>query len=181
VFAAAAAVIQDVGIVAAGFFQGIGQDGQLFESPPVVDVLSDVSDASRIPRQPGWGDNRHRVKRIGNDTTEQVGLRKSNPTCECGSVRGRARAGGEKEEGRPLDCCSCRPALAASETGRHRKRDDPDEKRPGDDGRMKEAGLGWISPGRLEGTARVSSTAARPKPEEKGTEQGRRKPAARCS
>ena len=44
------AVVQDVGVVAAGVFEGVGEDGQAIEGTFVVDGLSQGGDVAGEPR-----------------------------------------------------------------------------------------------------------------------------------
>ena len=46
-----AAVVEDVGVVAAGVFEGIGEDGQVLEPPFVLEGLRDPSAAIIFPLQ----------------------------------------------------------------------------------------------------------------------------------
>jgi S1-C subfamily serine protease len=54
VFARFAAVAQDVGVVAAGVFEGVGEDRQAVECPFVVDRPCDLDHRAVIPIQPSW-------------------------------------------------------------------------------------------------------------------------------
>jgi hypothetical protein len=53
-----AAVVQDVGIVAARFFQGVGQDRQTVKYPVIINGLGDSLYYSLIPSQPRRIDGR---------------------------------------------------------------------------------------------------------------------------
>jgi len=58
-------VFEDRGIRAAGFFQGIGQDGQAVEGSVVVDAFGEGVHGRRLPR----GVERDGAKRIAEDAT----------------------------------------------------------------------------------------------------------------
>jgi hypothetical protein len=47
-----AAVVEDVGVCAAGYFKGVSEDGQTVECPLVVDGLGEFGDGAIIPGQP---------------------------------------------------------------------------------------------------------------------------------
>jgi len=49
VFAGLTTVFQHVGVVATGFFEGIGQDGEFIKSSLIVNLLSYRNDASVVP------------------------------------------------------------------------------------------------------------------------------------
>jgi hypothetical protein len=65
----AAAVIQDVGMVAAGFFERIGQNRHVFKAALIVNGSRDGSDGGA----PG-GIECHGAEGIGEDTANKVGL-----------------------------------------------------------------------------------------------------------
>ena len=64
------AMVQDVGVIAASVFEGIGEDGQAVEGAVVVDGLSQGGDVRRSP----GGVERDGAEGIAEDSTEQVGL-----------------------------------------------------------------------------------------------------------
>jgi hypothetical protein len=43
---------EDVGVGAAGVFEGVGQDAQVLEGPLVVDAAGDGRDGAGVPLQP---------------------------------------------------------------------------------------------------------------------------------
>jgi hypothetical protein len=45
-------VIQDVGVVTARVFEGVGEDGQSIEGPSIVDTISEASDRATLPTEP---------------------------------------------------------------------------------------------------------------------------------
>ena len=51
--AVAAAVGEDLGIGAAGFFEGIGEDGEAVEGAVGVDALGDLGDGGLVPVRQG--------------------------------------------------------------------------------------------------------------------------------
>ena len=46
-------MVEDVGVGAAGFFEGVGQDGQAVEGPIIVDALGQLDDRALVPVH--WG------------------------------------------------------------------------------------------------------------------------------
>ena len=56
VFTRLAAMIEDVAVVAAYFFQGVGKDGHVIGSFFVVNGLSDAAHYSIVPGEPSWVD-----------------------------------------------------------------------------------------------------------------------------
>jgi hypothetical protein len=44
------AVVQDVGVIAAGVFEGVGEGGETVESPVVLDCLGQLADGEGEPR-----------------------------------------------------------------------------------------------------------------------------------
>ena len=71
VFAAAAAVLQHVRVVAAGFFQGVGENGQPVEGPLLVDGLCQVRDGAVVPGQLGRLESRRLAKRVTEEVAEE--------------------------------------------------------------------------------------------------------------
>jgi hypothetical protein len=73
-------VVQEVGVGAAGFLQGIGQDIQSCgvkvaggELPPVVNGLGEFRDEAAVPGEPA-GVDAGGAEGIPNDVTEQMAL-----------------------------------------------------------------------------------------------------------
>jgi hypothetical protein len=73
VFAGLAAMIQNVGIGAAGFFEGVGQNGQTVESAVVIDRLSQLRESAFVPRQPS-GTERDKMEEVAPDVTKNPSL-----------------------------------------------------------------------------------------------------------
>jgi hypothetical protein len=66
-------VTEDVGVGAAGLYQGVGEDGQAVEGPLVVDGLGQPGNRAVIPGQPGWF-NGHRAKRVAEEVSQNFTL-----------------------------------------------------------------------------------------------------------
>ncbi len=67
------AVGENIGIVTAGIFQGIGQDWQLLESSVLINGLSNPHNSGIVPGEPG-GIKDHLSERIAEDIADQCGL-----------------------------------------------------------------------------------------------------------
>ncbi len=65
-----AAMVQNVGVSAARFFQTVGQDGQAIEGPVLVDRLGQFKDAAAAPGHPKGIDGWWRVEGIAEDAAE---------------------------------------------------------------------------------------------------------------
>ena len=70
VFSRPAAVVQDVGVVAAGVFEGVGEDRQAVEGAVVVDGLGKGGDVRCSP----GGMERDGAERVAEDVTNQIRL-----------------------------------------------------------------------------------------------------------
>ena len=68
-----AAMGEDIGVVTASFFQGVGQDGQVAEAAFVVDGLGQLVDGSSIPSEPD-STNKNRATRTVEYVSEQPAL-----------------------------------------------------------------------------------------------------------
>jgi hypothetical protein len=71
VLAGLAAVIQNVGVGAAGFFEGVGQDRQSVKCTLVINLLGQLSHNARFPYQPRWIKN-HTAKSVTENVSEQL-------------------------------------------------------------------------------------------------------------
>jgi hypothetical protein len=73
VLAAGSAMLKDVGVIAAGFFERVGEDRQLGESAIAVNGFRDFRDRIIVPNQPGFLDFCN-VKGVAEQTTQSVTL-----------------------------------------------------------------------------------------------------------
>src|SRR5438477_2682646 len=71
-----AALGEDVGVVTAGVFQGVGKDGQAVEGPVVVDGLGELDQGGVVPDEPGRVDG-NGAEWVGEDFVEQSSLNQS--------------------------------------------------------------------------------------------------------
>src|SRR5262249_44975817 len=67
-----AAVVEDVGVRAAGFFKSICQDRHPAEGPLLVDGLGDPTNRAVIPGKPGRS-NVNRAKRVPEKVAKELG------------------------------------------------------------------------------------------------------------
>jgi hypothetical protein len=64
---------EQVGVRAAGVFEGVGQDRQVVEGAVVVDVPGDRGDGAVVPLQPrGFGGDR--AERVAEDVADEISL-----------------------------------------------------------------------------------------------------------
>src|SRR5437868_4933782 len=82
--AEATAMGEQIGVGAAGVFEGVGQERQFVESAVVVDVPGDGRDGAAIPGEPMWLD-RDRAEWVAEDVAEQTQVK------GLGRLRGPAR------------------------------------------------------------------------------------------
>src|SRR5262249_21263206 len=75
------AVVQDVGIVAAGIFEGVGEDGQAVEGSVVVDRLGQGDDV----RCSAGGVESDRAEGVAEDVSDKGTLMKPNFLCKLSS------------------------------------------------------------------------------------------------
>src|SRR3954453_17546304 len=71
--AGAAAVTQQVGVGAAGLFEGVGEDRQVVEGAVVVDLPGDRGYGAVVPGQPRGIDG-DRAERVAEDLTKNVAM-----------------------------------------------------------------------------------------------------------
>src|SRR5262245_30766698 len=55
-------MVQDVGVVAAGIFEGVGKDGEAVEGPVTVDAFSNAAHRVIIPGEDGGRQRRRRAE-----------------------------------------------------------------------------------------------------------------------
>ena len=67
-------VVEDVGVVAAGFFNGIGQNGHAVECTLLVDGLSHFGDCAILPGEPNGFNGERTERKRTEDATEQTRL-----------------------------------------------------------------------------------------------------------
>src|SRR5262245_37664398 len=68
-----AEMTQDIGIVAAGLLEGVGEDGEALEVPAVVDGVGEPADGAAVPRQE-WGRQACGAEGVAGDVAEEVRL-----------------------------------------------------------------------------------------------------------
>ncbi len=68
-----AAVVEDVLVVAAGYFEGVGQDGKAVKGSVVVDALGQIDHRAVVPVEPCWVDM-NGAEGISVDVTDYISL-----------------------------------------------------------------------------------------------------------
>jgi hypothetical protein len=69
VFAGLTAVVEDVGVGAAGFFEGVGKHRETVESTLVIDTLREFRDGAIVPCKPSGPQNCYGAKGIAKDVS----------------------------------------------------------------------------------------------------------------
>jgi hypothetical protein len=67
------AVVQDVGIIAAGVFEGVGEDGQAVEGAVIVDALCQSDGVSCSPRKIRVGGTKRIAGNVAEDASKTTG------------------------------------------------------------------------------------------------------------
>ncbi len=69
-----AAMCQDFGVIAAGVFEGVGQDRQVLEAAVFVDLVGQSRNETILPLAPPGIDDRSGTEGIAEDVAEEVGM-----------------------------------------------------------------------------------------------------------